>query len=115
MIAYGTSSTLKIGVFIGLVERTVRREVYMGWGAPYKVEVMRKQQIGMATMSRSGTIRTSYIDFDVSKHDGIYQLKKYVVIPTPEFAINDPEIANCFILIDELKDGILKDYEEDGE
>lgn len=109
IIYAGANSELRMGVFIGLAERSFKTEKYQGYGKPYICSAHREKQIGFATEDMLGVTKTFWQKYDETEYNGICQLKKFMVIHKPEFYVDELDVARCFALADELKDGILKD------
>ncbi len=139
MVCYHTQYQFQVGVFVGLVER-----YYSDWGIVFKEEPIltkdyRGKEITYKKTYREKFIKdvvkvtellVAYFQNDYKGHQKIKFLKlgnniklsnaelaipNLIAIQAPEFRVHKPEIAKCFSLISDLKDGLLKDFEFDEE
>lgn len=115
MVCYPSGSELKIGVFVGLIEKTFERyerDSY-GWKVGNSI-IERKRKLAFAVLDKKENMRMYYTDFDPEENPEGISFNKYVIVNRPEFSVGVPEVAKCFALIDNLKDGILKDCLDDN-
>lgn len=134
IICYASKSDLKIGVFLGIVERryleknlgstpTMTRYVdcdnsyayFHDLSYYYKHKIKTEQSLAYAVYDKKGNIRVN------NRKPGIGQVfddlcKSFVVVQRPEFRMDVSDIGKVLSLVDDLKAGICKDlYFEEGE
>lgn len=120
MFCYVSNNKLNVGVFIGLVERYPSSLIYEAmrtydyWKGAGILPQPTKQ-VAYAILDKKDRIKYVYRNIpasslnDVIVENGYYQFNTFMVIPRPEFAAGQEGIGRCFALIDDLKDGFLKD------
>lgn len=114
MICYVAGNTLKVGVFIGLVERYTLAQIQYASGYFWKhgkldPTLSPTKSVAFSILDAKDKVRIYYPD-TYGQTD--FQFDKFVVVQKPEFKVGEKGIGRCFTLIDDLKEGILKNYFE---
>lgn len=136
MIFYAAQNTLKVGVFVGILEKNSYGEHYL-----YSSEtaytnlnknglnhtalnryglckyVYRSHYITYACLGSNSKCKYKYIEIDLEKarKKKVFKLNRFLAIENPEFKVHDLSIGQLFSLIDSLKNGYLKDYKGEDE
>lgn len=112
------ASGLKIGVFVGLVERYTGSLIYDAEAYFFNNDkpnpsIVPEKQICFSILDRKDRVRFYYIPLKKIVDN---KLLNMIVVQTPEFRVGEEGIAKCLALIDDLKDGILKNVDlDDGD
>lgn len=141
MICYISDNKMKVGVFLGMTERTVPVEIkfpkiritqdyYKSYSyssnkpKPFlvqqitcvKYEVGIERMVGYSTLNKKERVHNFFRPLQESTTDkGVYEVAGIIQVQRPEFRVEKPAIARCLSLMDDLKAGIFKNLNLDQE